>query len=373
MKTIISFFVAALFSIPTLIAQNDAAVVANWGLPIDTWFPNGLVIPAEGVDAYPRSQAIADPVSTGFDAVECDFDALWAAGIAPYSIAKQNGNALSAKGTADFTGAFKVLFDDVNECFYVFLQYTDDDLTGTESIEMMWAQDLKIDALATLYPAIVQAPYARYAAFGGAKATFTGNAFTSAFLVTFNSAGMGSTPFSAPMPNASFFVDNKTALGSKTIKKIYTIPYDALKGTARPNFSTASWRTLNASKGISFDIKVNDIDANDVMNTKPAPVIQSAEYWWNSTHNDGYALTYFAGFLKPAPLAGLNPVNIHNSIFGKIISNKIELKKAANVVVFNSLGKLVLNLKNVNNIDLTNLNKGIYIIRANNESLKFQR
>jgi len=59
MKKLITLFSIAFLSVSGLFAQHaDSAFVANWQLPIDWWFA-GAAAPAEGIDAYPRSQATA--------------------------------------------------------------------------------------------------------------------------------------------------------------------------------------------------------------------------------------------------------------------------------------------------------------------------
>ena len=172
----------------------------------------------------------------------------------------------------------------------------------------------------------------------------------------------------------NLFFDDHTALGSKTIKHIYTIGYAALTGDARPTFDNAVWKLLNSGNGITFDMKVNDVDADDALNTENPPVKKPAEYWWNTINNDVYALTTYAGFLK----AGLSTVGLVQkdavkSVFGKITPTRIEFNKTANVTIYNILGGQVTATKNVNQIDLSNLKRGVYIIRANNESLKIVR
>jgi hypothetical protein len=53
-------------------------------------------------------------------------------------------------------------------------------------------------------------------------------------------------------------------------------------------------------------MKVNDVDADDALNTDATPVKKPAEYWWNTKSNDCWALTTYAGFLKVGdPLAFL--------------------------------------------------------------------
>ena len=383
MKTLISLFVVTFLSVSTMFA-DDAAIVANWTFPITTWgFPGAVTLPALGAELNPKAVAYADSIAN-FNAVTADFDATWTSLSkqgAGYPIANPDGLAASNKGAADFTGAFKVVYDENN--MYILMKYTDDNYLGTEAVEIMWAPYLKIDAIAAK-GASEQAAYCRYAQFGAYKATYGSTGFSAAMILDFNAAGLGNVNWGGTdnTLSSNLYLDNihTPAVGSAgVVKGIYTIGFQALTGNAytvgnaRPDFNTLTWRALNAGKGISFDIKVNDNDADDAKDAKD--VVTPAAYWWNSTVNDGYAETYYSGFLgvNTTPTA-VNTVNGNkNTIFGTVTSTKVALTQAANVEVFNSIGKRVLSLTNAVNVNLTNLNKGVYIIRANNETLKFAR
>lgn len=392
MKTLISFFVAAFICVAT-VSADDATIVANWTYPVGGWFPQAS-IPTVGIANYPRAQAIADSIAN-FDPTTAVFDNVWTSldkqGVAGagYTIANVTANALSDHGASDFTGAFKVMYDHNN--FYVLLQYTDDNINGSEVVELMWAPYFDIPAIAAKTFATnvaantkLVAPYARYAPFGGYKAHFTSAlGFKDAMVVDFDAAGKGTfnanaTP--AVLQN-NVFGDTKTITGTHVVKQIFSIGYQALTGNAYPaglnarsDFNTSIWKALNSGKGISFDIHIIDTDADDVLNTATTPKIQPQEYWWNSTNNDGWCETYYSGFLAPSTLTALKSVYGNKPvIFGEVTSTMVKLTQNANVEVYNSIGKRVLSLKNTNNVDLTNMNKGVYIIHANNEALKFAR
>lgn len=377
MKTLFTFLFVTLFCVAGLFAQDegDAAYVANWKFPIAGWFP-GVAVPAEGIDAYPRKEVKASEVTT-FDASGANFDAEWAK--IPgngNAIANQLGNNASHKGVNDFKDAsFKAFFDDAN--IYILLQYTDDYVTGKETVEVAWAPYLKINA-----PEVTEMPsawYARYRQFGAYKATFKTTGFDAAMMVkggdtnvdgSHGNLNWGGTTDTL---TTNLFLDDHTVTGSKTVKQIITIGFMALTGEARPDFNKEIWQALNGGKGISFDMKVNDDDTDDALNTDATPVIKPAEYWWNSTNNDAYAVTWYAGFLGAGSPTDVVTIKSDASIFGQISSSLILLNKTANVIVYNTLGQQMKSLKNVNTIDLSNLRTGVYIIRANNETKKFFR
>jgi hypothetical protein len=294
MKKLFTFLFVALFGVTSLFAQapdaGDAAYVAGWTAPIPSWW---APLPAE---VPVRKQAIATATSS-FDAVTCNFDAEWAkiAG-EPNKLGDAGsrlGLAASDKGDADFSGSFKVTYDDAT--IYVLLQYTDDDVTGNETVEIAWAPYLKINA--PDLAALPQAWYARYTQFGGYKATFKPTGFDAAMMIDGSTGGVnwGGTN---DLLSTSLFMDDHSAIGSSTKKYIYSISFSALTGEARPDFNTDIWQALNDGKGITFDMKVNDVDADDAFNTDATPVQKPAEYWWNTKSNDCYALTTYAGFLS---------------------------------------------------------------------------
>ena len=350
--------------------KTDTEIVANWQLPISGWFA-GATAPAGGIDAYPRKQAQAKVLSTPFDAAAADFDAEWAkvAG-GTNEIANVLGLAGSNKGANDFKdAAFKVLYDESN--MYVLVQFTDDDVVGTESLEMCLSPYFKLDVEdRTDFPT---AWYTRWSQFGANKLLFDKNGFNNAMMVNMDAAGAGTINWGGTTETLtnSLFVDNKTAVGSKTIKWIITIGYPVLTGEFRPDFNKEIWTALNGGKGISFDLKINDFDGDDALNAKNE--IKPAEYWWNSNSNDAWMSNIFAGFLGTNFIDGVNSIQSESSIFARISPLQISFKKLANVTVYNILGSQVMSKRNVNEIDLSGLNRGIYIIRANNESLKIVR
>jgi hypothetical protein len=365
MKNLFTLLFVSLLCVSDLFAQDagDAAYVAGWTAPIFSWWPT---LPA---DVPVRAQATAVQV-TSFDAAGCDFDAEWAKiPGAGNVISHQFGNNASAKGGDDFKdAAFKVFFDADN--MYILLQYYDDDVTGNETVEIAWAPYLKINA--PDIPGLEQAWYTRYTDFGGYKATYKTTGYDAAMMVDGATTGVNWGGTNDILTNNLFF-DNHTVTGSHTIKQIYSIGYAALTGPARPDFNPTIWNTLNQGKGISLDMKVNDVDTDDALNTDNPPVKKPAEYWWNATSNDCWALTTYAGFLNNNLNTGIAQTKAAVSIFNKITPDRIEFSKTARVDIFNIIGQPIVSKRGVNQIDLTGLKTGVYIIRANNESMKFVR
>lgn len=371
MKKLTVFCAAIALSVSSAFADNkaDSAYVEGWA-ESPVWIL-GDKADAVTLNAIPRQAITADDSIATFDVSGAIFDDEW-------DKISGNGNAISsvlglaasAKGPSDFTGAFKVLYDEFN--MYILLQYTDDDVTGNETVEIMWAPYFKLFAPKFTKPA---ANYARFGQFGSYKTTFITSTFKNAFFLTPSKAAFtinwGGT---TPDLTANLFVENFTIPGTNTVKQIYTIGYAALTGDARPDFNPAIWRACNEGKGISFDLKVNDVDADDALNTDATPVAKPAEYWWNAKDNQGYLLTIHNGFLAPKKLnTGIPQTRSFTSIFGRTTKEQILLNAPANVVVFNSIGKQVIRLSNVDNVNLSTLGKGIYVVRANNQTKKIVR
>lgn len=351
--------------------EHDAEHVANWQLPIDWWFA-GATAPSVGIDAYPRKVAKAH-LAASFDAASADFDATWA-GIEGTGevIANALGLAGSNTGVNDFKdAAWKALYDDSN--MYILLQWTDDDVTGTETLEIALAPYFKLNVPdRTDFPT---AWYTRWAQFGGYKVMFNKAGFNSAMFVNVDAQGVGHIDWGGTTETLTnnLFLDDKTSTGSKTVKWIITIGYPVLTGEYRPEFNTAIWKELNNGKGISFDLKVNDIDTDDAFNTDDPPVKKPAEYWWNTDNNDCWMTTMYAGFLSISGSTGIVQPVLPASNFYVVTPDRILLHKPAKVVIYNLSGQQVFSENNIRDIDLRILKSGFYIIRADNEARKIVR
>jgi hypothetical protein len=293
MKNLFTFLFVALIGVASLFAQapdeGDAAFVAGWTAPVPGWWP---AVPAT---KPVKKQATCTTVSN-FDAAGVNFDTEWAKIPGDGNVLGAEGSRLglagSEKGAADFTGSFKVVSDESN--IYILLQYTDDDVTGEETVEVAWAP---YDTINTpVLAALPQAWYARYQQFGAYKATFKKTGYDATMMVDGSTGGInwGGTN---EILSANLYLDDHTTVGSKTVKQIITIGFAALTGEARPEFNQAIWKIINGGKGISLDMKVNDKDGDDALKAD-ASGTAPAEYWWSTTNNDCWAITAYAGYLS---------------------------------------------------------------------------
>lgn len=376
----------SLFTIFSLSAKaDDATIVANWQLPIYTWLQKDSVTDAAQQAQYARTEAKATLAPANFDAPLADFDATWAVagtefilGGTAANIIVDNNSTGVANGANDFTGSFKLMYDEYN--IYLLVKYTDDDLQDADGIEIAWQQDLVIPAVLARTEALSAKKswaYTRFSAFGGFKGSFTQTAFNNAMMINFDATGKGTVNWggTTPILTNNLLVDNKSGgklTGAGTVKQIITIGFPALTGEARPDFDVNIWKALNGGKGISFDIKYGDYDAADpkFIDSKGRSKDQKAGYWWSATSNDAYYLTWHAGFLAPDVKSAVKELGLAKSIFGKRTENKIVLTEMANASVYNLTGKQVKELSNVTEINISDLKKGVYMIRVNGETLK---
>lgn len=338
------------------------------------WAPGANTNPADG---FVQQQAVAYE-RTGYAPESDDFDEVWNVYETSYSIANlrgssDGGNDDNHTGPADFTGAFKVLYDDDFGSVFVLLRYEDDDITGNETYELMWQQEEKIEAIQSLvsdgtiedhnpYGTVTGSaalkPYMRYLAFGGYKAGFNNSEYTGSMTIDPTLTSIPTWTNTSVLTNGIVEVYDKTGTAQGVKKIVFELTYNAFSGAQRTALTKEKWTALNDGKGFSFDIKVTDNDAAG-----------SGEYWWSSNLNAGFAITKHSGFVAPAIESSVSTQKAANSIFGTFSGNVLQLKSAADVVVYNVLGKQVLKLANVTEVDLSGLS-GVFVVKAGNEVKK---
>ncbi len=380
MKKISTIFALAIVLVTNVWADDkaDSTYISKWVFGLVGHIPLGSeTTPLAAVENKQAYAALAN----NLDPKLSDFDAVWNSNTyGAFGISNNVSNSVNHAGDADFKGEFKVFYDDNN--LYVFIKFVDDNITGTESVEIPWATYFKLygknpwggDPLKEY----VNAWYLRYSAFGSYKTSFNKNGFVNAMKIDFASpTAQGILTWGGTNENLSgnLSVDDKSVAGSGVVKWIITIGYQAFTSVGfsnettplpRPDFNVDIFKALNGKKGLSFDVKVNDKDANDVGG-------KEAQYWWNATNNDCYSHTWYAGFLGVEELNAVDNTKADASVFSKITSDRIDLKTPMNVDIHNVTGVRVATLKAVNSIDLNTLKQGVFIIRAGNSTLKIVR
>jgi len=382
MKKISTIFVLAIALVTNVWADDkaDSTYISNWVFGLKNHTPLGSeTTPLAVVENKQAYAALAN----NLDPKLSDFDAVWSSNTyGAFGISNNVLNSVNHAGDADFKGEFKAFYDDNN--LYVFVKFVDDDITGTESVEIPWATYFKLHGKnpwgGEPTHEYMNAWYLRYSAFGSYKTSFSKTGFVNAMKIDFASpTAQGVLNWGGTNENLTnnLSVDDKSVAGSGVVKWIITIGYQAFTsspdaftdGTTplpRPDFNVDIFKALNGKKGLSFDVKVNDKDANDVGG-------KEAHYWWNATNNDCYSHTWYAGFLGIEELNAVDNTKADASVFSKITSDRIDLKTPMNVDIHNVTGVRVATLKAVNSIDLNTLKQGVFIIRAGNSTLKIVR
>lgn len=385
MKKKSTMLVLILALVTNIWADNkaDSTYTSNWvfglvnNIPLGSTSGQGSDAPLVAVENKQSYAAIIN----NFDPKLSNFDTDWNSNTyAAYGISNNVLNQGNHAGDADFKGEFKAFYDDSN--LYIFVKFVDDNITGNESVEIPWATYFKLYGKTPIFgdPARPYANfgYLRYSAFGSYKATFNKTGFVNAMKIDFASpTAQGVLTWSGTNENLSgnLSVVDKSVPGTGVVKWIITLGYQAFTSVGfsnetmplpRPDFNVDIFKAMNGGKGLSFDVKVNDKDANDVG--------QEAHYWWNSTSNNCYSHTWYAGFLGIEEKTAVKNTSANQpSVFAKVNSNTIQLNETCNVEIFNLIGSKVSESKAVNSVNLCSLSKGAYIIRAKNESVKIIR
>jgi hypothetical protein len=414
MKTKITLLAATLLIVTSAFCAApfaDAEFVKGWSWENVGTMQNrcGKPVLGQDVDAAVVKKTTVAVLKTGLAPASLDFDAVYATlGTANVFESKANGKVCNERpwndiNATDFVGEWKAAYDD--GFLYVFLKYADDIDTGAETVEVMWSNAFKIDApdtittvrnLAGSTPSVINGRYQlnstdstalfwRFAQFGGYKAAFTvTNGFKDAMEVVGGPKGASTSSYTARpdilVNNLAFF--NKTDVATPLLKKhIMKIGFGAFTGIYRPDFNNDIWNTLNNNRGLSFEISVKDLDNDEVIDPAlpTSTKKEAAGYFWNNKMGylnspDVWYTNQYAGFLKNDVVSGLkNTIGTANSIFSKQTSERIDLNRNANVIIFNALGKSVKSINNTNFVNLSSLSKGVYVIRANNEVVKIVR
>lgn len=382
MKKIFTIFALIVALVSNVLADDkaDSTYTAGWTYGLVNNIPMGRVNnPA--LNPTENKQAYIAKLAQDLDPGACNFDQVWnSSTYNPYSIANNTATSTTHTGDDDFKGAFKAFYDGYN--VYVFLKFTDDNITGNEKVEIPWATYFKLHGktVTTTNPQgtvfeHVGAWYLRYAAFGSYKATFTKTGYVDVMKIDFASpTAQGVVTWNGTNENltSNLFVNDKSVAGSGEVKWIITLGFNAFKSVGfenetfplpRPDFNEEILKAMNGKKGLSFDIKVKDDDGTGA----------TGEYWWNSTSNDCWQVTWYAGFLGVEQETAIKNTFAQNSIFRQISKKSIELSELANVTIYTSTGLQIKSLKMVNTVNITNLPKGLYVVKANNQTIKITK
>ena len=117
----------------------------------------------------------------------------------------------------------------------------------------------------------------------------------------------------------------------------------------------------------AFDVKSNALIGEN-----------KVEYFWSANHNDGYGSNYYSGHVTVSP-EELTPTSVPGSIempgirvyvYDQILH--VTGDTPVDIEVFNMLGARVKSAQNVQQLSLSDLNNGIYIVRIPSEQQAFK-
>lgn len=367
-----------------------------------------------GYDANPYTRYEVDVLQAYEDwspvaSVE-DFDATWAL-LGPEHFVSKPTNVgggdfydLAADGSGTFGASWKAVHDGAN--LYILLKYrttggeTD---AGSHEFEIMtqptqiyrheptfiaasdstetpdaWEGDWELSP-EELVIAYQNQAYARSIHFGGGKAMFKDGA-VGAFEASHSKAIQGWTPFWGgnwgnneagliALATADHFWNNTDGL----IKAVIVMSFDgALSYPTDPANIGGDRTALEIGGQIAFDVMTGAINSESD-NYDGDEQLTGVKYCWASWNNNVYASNYYTGILNITDEV-LSGTNISDVLFEKEPSvyahNGIVYVKGAETAdleVYSILGAKVLSAQNVRSLALDGLQKGIYLVRINNQ------
>jgi hypothetical protein len=116
---------------------------------------------------------------------------------------------------------------------------------------------------------------------------------------------------------------------------------------------------------ISWEVKNNASNVTD----------SEIEYWWNSNVNDAFEAIYYNGYLIFGTgvwgSTGIHEDNGVNHGTGVYLTGKVLHLKGldrADLTVYSLLGQHICSAENVSELDLSGLNRGLYMVKIGNQS-----
>ncbi|MGB9747568.1 MAG: T9SS type A sorting domain-containing protein [Bacteroidales bacterium] len=366
----IYLFIFLLFLAKGVFAQVDVR---------DTLFPVGwITYPSDvdwSVEKFPKKAVtiMKAPVDWVFDENQFTLTDLWD------KLGDENEvkNPTNTDGGdlygANFGARWKAFYD--NENLYVCLKYMDKNLAADEnsrSFEIMY-QTKYYDRYEPGWQAAQSIKgknyqYARYIRLGGGKAKIE-----SAGLTEFASSDGAKGPNSWQL---GIWGTNANVTGDPPVVVWDVDAENTIWCTIQFNFAKHMYY-LNDVKGldtvtnrVAFDPTQIDTISFDVK-SNALKETQKVEYFWNSNTNDGFEAVYYNGYLVFGDkVLGIHkPVANTQSAYAYMTTgNVLKLKgiSNANVDVYSLLGQRMKSARNVSELNMNDLTKGLYIVRINN-------
>lgn len=286
------------------------------------------------------------------------------------------GDSYDLDGDATFGAAFKTFWDDQN--LYVVLMYKDvnsvaDD--GSRSFEIGF-QTRDIDRYEAGYQAAVDGDsslrwqnmqYCSYVELGGGKALFTDAGVTETVRPIGQTGDWGSSIGAGGTWEYNWTVDQ-----DNTIWAVLQMAFDDYLVYLVDEWGEATADNIESldptvTRTISFEVKSNSTVGEEKM-----------EYWWSADDNNAYQSVYWNGYLEFSDETFF-PVSTEkfekSEKLAYIYDNILRFKGFDNPVdveVYSIVGQKVMAAKNVSTLNVSELDRGIYLVKVDGEKQAFK-
>jgi hypothetical protein len=361
----------------------------NWAIEPD--YPEVTGYAANPYD-NPTYTVLQAPAGWTEVADNASFDATWDLLGDPNNVSNLTSNGVAGDifdiGEGNTFGAqWKAVHDGAN--LHLLLKYWDLNSqadAGSLSFEVMTQPTSPVrhetsfvgaqDSLEAVKVAYENMAYARYIELGGGKALFKDGAVTefagSAGLVkTFHEAsGLWRGGWGANEAGLESFLDQNLYWNSTdgVIRAVLIFSFDgALSYPVDPANMAGERTAIQVGETLALDVKSNAAIGGTANDNK-------IEYFWSADKNNGYASNYYSGHLtlsaEIVPTNVENPFVANNNIRAFVYNGILYIKgdQPANVEVYNIIGAKLKSAEAVNQLNLRDLNNGIYIVRLNGEA-----
>ncbi|KPL14650.1 MAG: hypothetical protein AMS26_10000 [Bacteroides sp. SM23_62] len=328
--------------------------------------------------------AVMAPEEWDWDAATLDFDALWESIEDEYEMTNhaKDGDDLFDGGTTAGSSC-KLIYDE--NALYVLLQFTD--LFG-QFTDHGWEVAIQTFTPDRYEPDFTAAgddvtlrnqSYARYCELGGKKIRFQNGqidecngSFGAAETPTWGNVGIALEQ----LVLADNYLDDQLA-ASGVLKVGLVLEYTVVMGyltdpMAGDLENIADYTAFDPAEKpvISFDVK-------SIGNTGE----NQSHYWWNAHQDEAYICTYYCGLMKfePADTGGATVVSdVVQADIRAYVSNDIlrfTNTERIDVDIYSITGQLMKSARNVTQVNVGDLKRGIYIaqLRGMSKAVKFMK
>ncbi len=361
----------------------------NWAIEPDYADVTGY---AANPYTNPTYEVFQAPAGWSEIADNTSFDATWDLLGDANSVNNLTSNGVAGDlfdvGTGNTFGAqWKAVHDGAN--LHVLLKYWDLNAqadAGSYSFEVMSQPTSPVrhepsftaaaDSAEAVRVAYENMAYARFVELGGGKALFKDGSVTefaasAGLSKTFHEAsGLWRGGWGANEAGLESFLDQNLYWDSTDgiLRAVLIFSFDgALSYPNDPTDLGGDRTAIQVGETFAFDVKSNATVGGTENDNK-------VEYFWAADKNNGYASNFYSGHLTlSATILGTNVDNLvlNNREIRAYINNGvlyINGNQPADVEVYNIVGAKLKSVKAVNQLNMQDLNNGIYLIRLNGET-----